>query len=271
VVFLHGYNVTFIDAARRAAQIGYDLQIGGAMAFFSWPSQGAMTPQAYAADAASIEASEGAIADFLAAFAAQSGPDHVHVIAHSMGNRGLLRAMQRMVTDAQRSSGRLLGQLILAAPDVDSTVFCDLARTYRHVAARTTLYVSDRDRALGASTWLHGFPRAGYTPPVTVIPDIDTVHVANVDLTRLGHGYVAEARDVLHDMHALLRFDAPPHSRMGLRPMRRPIGASMSNRFRPRARVIRSRNKRSTFIRSGGQRAQNCSLFPRRHPADLRS
>lgn len=25
--------------------------------------------------------------------------------------------------------------------------------------------------------------------PVTVVPEIDTVHVANVDLTALGHGY----------------------------------------------------------------------------------
>jgi esterase/lipase superfamily enzyme len=37
VVFVHGYNVTFADAALRAAQIGFDLSIKGAMAFFSWP------------------------------------------------------------------------------------------------------------------------------------------------------------------------------------------------------------------------------------------
>ena len=33
--FLHGFNVTFEDAAIRAAQIGFDLKVPGATAFFS--------------------------------------------------------------------------------------------------------------------------------------------------------------------------------------------------------------------------------------------
>jgi esterase/lipase superfamily enzyme len=40
LVFLHGFNVTFADAAIRAAQIGCDLKVPGATAFFSWPSRG---------------------------------------------------------------------------------------------------------------------------------------------------------------------------------------------------------------------------------------
>ena len=35
VVFLHGYNVSFMDAAIRTAQIGFDLAITGVMAFYS--------------------------------------------------------------------------------------------------------------------------------------------------------------------------------------------------------------------------------------------
>jgi hypothetical protein len=34
VVFVHGYNVSFQEAALRAAQIGFDLSVKGAMAFF---------------------------------------------------------------------------------------------------------------------------------------------------------------------------------------------------------------------------------------------
>jgi esterase/lipase superfamily enzyme len=52
LVFLHGYNVTFEAAAIRAAQIGYDLKVPGATAFFSWPSRGSVT--AYPADDARI-------------------------------------------------------------------------------------------------------------------------------------------------------------------------------------------------------------------------
>jgi hypothetical protein len=57
-----------------------------------------------------------------------------------------------------------------------------------------------RDRAVEASRWLHQFPRVGLAPPLTVIEGLDTISVTNEDLTLLGHGYVAEARDVLIDM-----------------------------------------------------------------------
>jgi esterase/lipase superfamily enzyme len=56
LIFVHGYNVSFQEAALRAAQIGFDLSVKGAMAFFSWPSQGATAH--YSADEATIEASE---------------------------------------------------------------------------------------------------------------------------------------------------------------------------------------------------------------------
>ena len=40
LVFVHGYNVTFEDAARRTAQIAYDIHFAGVPMFFSWPSLG---------------------------------------------------------------------------------------------------------------------------------------------------------------------------------------------------------------------------------------
>ena len=216
LVFVHGYNVTFEEAARRAAQIGFDLSIRGAVSFFSWPSQG--TLRAYAADAATIETNEDTIADYLTDFAARSGARAVHVIAHSMGNRGVLRAIARIAAQAERRTGVNFGQCILAAADVDVDKFRQLCAAYRQVAARTTLYVSARDRAVEASRWLHQFPRVGLTPPVTVAEGLDTVSVTNADLTLLGHGYVVETRDVLVDMHTLIHHDAPPDQRFGLRP-----------------------------------------------------
>lgn len=38
-VFVHGFNVTFEDAARRTAQIAYDVKFEGVPIFYSWPSQ----------------------------------------------------------------------------------------------------------------------------------------------------------------------------------------------------------------------------------------
>jgi esterase/lipase superfamily enzyme len=215
MIFVHGYNVSFQEAALRAAQIGFDLSIKGAMAFFSWPSQG--SPLGYAADAATIEASEDVIADFMTDFAKRSGANAVHVIAHSMGNRGVLRAVDRIAKEAQQRAGKPFGQIILAAADVDADLFRRLSAAYAKVANRTTLYVSRRDRAVEASRWLYSSPRAGLTPPTLMLPDIDTINVTNADLTMLGHGYIAEARDVLRDMHALILSGAPPGERFPLR------------------------------------------------------
>lgn len=223
LVYFHGYNVDFREAAIRAAQMGFDLSIPGITAFFSWPSKGAQI--GYAADAASIEASESAIARFLQQLAHQSGATKVHIIAHSMGNRGLLRAMQRIVTRAQSEAAVRFGQIFLAAPDVDAQLFQELAGIYPNVSERTTLYASSRDKALGLSQFLHDFPRAGYTPPITIVPGIDTVEVSNIDITNLGHGYYADAHPVLCDMHQMLLNNVPPGNRIRLERCSAPNGS----------------------------------------------
>jgi esterase/lipase superfamily enzyme len=208
------YNVSFEEAALRAAQIGFDLSIRGVMAFFSWPSRGSI--QGYMADSASIEASEADITDFMIKFATESGAEAVHIIAHSMGNRGVLRAVNRIAEGAERGSGVPFGQVILAAADVDADSFRQLSGAYKKVAHQTTLYASSRDRAVEASHWLHHFPRVGLMPPVCVVSEIDTIGVSSVDMTLLGHGYVAEARAVLSDIYQLIRTGAPPSHRFGL-------------------------------------------------------
>lgn len=214
--FLHGFNVSFEDAAIRAAQIGFDLKVPGATAFFAWPSRGSVT--AYPADEATIEASERAITDFLVDFATNCGAAKVHVIAHSMGNRGLLRALQRIAANAETRGKVKFGQIFLAAPDVDRDLFVDLARLYPEHSERTTLYASDGDLAVHASAKLHDGPRAGYFRPYTVTPGVDTITVPDFDIDLLGHGYFAQAEALLHDMFDLMRLDAAPGNRQRIAP-----------------------------------------------------
>jgi esterase/lipase superfamily enzyme len=209
--FLHGFNVSFEEAAIRAAQIGVDLEVPGATAFFSWPSRGSVA--AYPADEASIEASERAITEFLVEFTAHCGAEKVHVIAHSMGNRGLLRALQRIAANAETRGKVKFGQVFLAAPDVDRDLFLDLARLYPEHAERTTLYASRRDLPVHLSSKLHDAPRAGYFVPYTVAPGVDTVAVPNFDVDLLGHSYFAQAEALLHDIYDLMRRGAAPAHR----------------------------------------------------------
>ncbi|MGY4294596.1 esterase/lipase superfamily enzyme [Bradyrhizobium sp. i1.4.4] len=214
VVLVHGYNVSFESAALQAAQIGYDLSINGAMAFFSWPSRGALAD--YLVDEDLVEQSEGAIAGFLVDFATKSGADVVHVIAHSMGNRGVLRAINRVAQLAEKNTKLRFGQVALAAADVNSNTFRSLCDAYSRVAKRTTLYVSGGDLAIRAAVLLRKFPRVGLLPPVFVAPGIDTVNVSNVDLGDIGHSYIAEAREVLADLYDFLLNGTPPERRFGL-------------------------------------------------------
>lgn len=210
LIYLHGFNVSFEEAALRAAQIGFDLKVPGATAFFSWPSK-AETSE-YPADIARIEASEAQIADFITAVAARSGAEVVHVIAHSMGNRGFARAIAR-ITQAT-GDGVRFGQIILAAPDLDVHLFRQLASVYPRISRRTTMYVSAKDKALAMSKWLQDSDRAGFTPPVTVVDGIDTIEVTQIDVSLLGHGYYAEAEPVLYDIKDLIDSDKPPSRRM---------------------------------------------------------
>jgi esterase/lipase superfamily enzyme len=215
LVFLHGYNVSFEDAAIRAAQIGCDLKVPGPVAFFSRPSRGSLA--AYPADEASIEASEQPIADFLVEFAqnckAGGNSLRLHLIAHSMGNRGFLRALQRIAASAELRGKVHFNQIILAAPDVDRDLFLSLAALYRAHADGVTLYASRRDLAVHMSAKLHDAPRAGYFEPYTVTPGIDTIAVPDFDVDLLGHSYFARAEALLHDIFDLLRHGEPPAKR----------------------------------------------------------
>jgi esterase/lipase superfamily enzyme len=142
LIYLHGYNVTFEQAALRAAQIGFDLKIKGVTAFFSWPSCGNYL--GYLADAERMGASEGLIADFLAALPVHLGTIDIHIMAHSMGNRGLARAFQRILARAESTRRTKFAHVVLAAPDIEVSLFRDLATAYPLMSQRTTMYVSAR-------------------------------------------------------------------------------------------------------------------------------
>lgn len=212
LLYIHGFNVTFRDAAIRAAQIGFDLGMAGTTAFFSWPSKGNIV--SYLPDGTALEASEAAITDFLIDFSANCGAEKMHVVAHSMGNRGLLRALQRIATNAETQGKVKFGQVFLAAPDVDRSLFIELARVCPELCERATLYASNADKAVHLSSKLHGASRAGYFMPYTVCPGIDTIAVPDFNVDALGHSYFAEAEPLLYDIRDLIWHGEAPDNRI---------------------------------------------------------
>jgi esterase/lipase superfamily enzyme len=222
LVFIHGFNVDFEEAAMRAAQMGFDLKIPGVVAFFSWPSKGNVKD--YGPDGETIGGSEQYITKFLVDFSHFAGVERVHVLAHSMGNLGFLRAVERIVGRASRRSRVKFEQIVLAAPDVDRDLFTDLAPNCLKICKRTTLYMSEKDKALRSAGIIKDFPRAGFSPPPTILKGIDTIEVSGIDLTFLGHGYYAAARPFLNDLQSLLLSNLAPRRRSGLLSQKTPKG-----------------------------------------------
>lgn len=217
-VFIHGYNVSFRDAARRTGQIAYDLNFAGAPILYSWPSQGSF--EKYLLDGNNAEWTVTHLERFLLDVAEWSGAEALHLIAHSMGNRALVAALARIAPKVAED-GPLVDEVLLTAPDIDADVFRNLAAEIGDASERITLYASRNDRALALSKRFNGLPRAGdATAGVVIVDGVDTIDASAVDTSLIGHSYYGDNRSVLSDMFALLRSRNPPPQRFGLRPAR---------------------------------------------------
>ncbi len=217
-VFIHGYNVSFAQAAKRAAQLAYDMNFSGVPVLYSWPSRG--TTVGYVSDTAVVRLSGRRLMGFLEGLAVRSGASTIHVIAHSMGNRALTDALELMATrrTALGQADPVFAQVIFAAPDVDAGLFLAMLPTFRPLARRMTLYASNQDWALAASRRLHGdAPRAGQGGR-DIISDanIDTVDMSLLGDDMLAHSYFAQDSSALLDLVTLFWRNLTPARRCGL-------------------------------------------------------
>ena len=213
-VFIHGYDVSFEDAAQRTAQLAYDLHFQGAPIFYDWPSQARLF--GYWDDEKTIPLTVENLKGFLRDLAQRAGASRIHLIAHSMGNRALLPALQQLEGDSSFKNATEFRQIVLAAPDVDRDVFIALAKEIARPDNRMTLYVSSKDQALLVSHKLfHTQPRAGEAVPNPIIlSGVDTIDVSGVNTDMLGHSYYGDSQSVVGDL--LRIFDGERAPRPGL-------------------------------------------------------
>ena len=208
-VFIHGYNVTFEEAARRTAQLGYDLGIA-VPAMFSWPSCGLVRD--YIADGTAADWSVPFLMSFLRDIRGRSSARTVHLIAHSLGNRLLAGVLTELREEA--GAGPLFHQVVLTAPDIDAEVFeRQIAAKIRPCGAGMTLYVSSTDKALKVAHRLHRARRAGDSGEnIVIVNGIDTIDATKVS-TGFGHSVFGDVRTVVEDISLLLRLGLPPGQR----------------------------------------------------------
>jgi len=214
-VFVHGFNVTFSDAARRTAQIAYDMNFDGLPILYSWPSQGNVL--GYLADGAVVQLSGRLLEEFLEQVVADSGATRIHLVAHSMGNRALTEALEIF---ALRHAGQppAFDQVLFTAPDLDAGLFARMVQTIRPAVNRMTLYTSRNDWALRVSKQLNGgAPRAGEGADGVVMPPVvDSIDMSVLGEDMLAHSYFADDASALTDILSLFWRDAPPNRRCGL-------------------------------------------------------
>jgi esterase/lipase superfamily enzyme len=216
MIFVHGYNVEFIDATRTVAQFAADLKFNGPVVLFSWPSQGSLT--GYTVDETNAEWAQLHFQDLLATLLETVPVQHIYLVGHSMGSRIIARAMTTLANERIESDMLLFREIIMIAPDIDAGVFrMDMAPRLARTGINMTLYASSSDRALLASKAFHGYPRAGESGDgLVVIEGLETIDASEASGGILGHSYFAEDRRMMEDISALLQTGQRADERFGL-------------------------------------------------------
>ena len=175
MVFIHGFNVTFLEALTAGARLAASLPQDINLVVFSWPSDGKALPyMSYYSDREDARASGPALGraylklfDFIKELREaeiralrKAGKDPstqtelcqrcIHVLAHSMGNYVLRNGIQAIKAKDPGKMVRMFDQVIMAAPDEDDDTFeCDdKLRVLPTMARRITVYHNRHDRAL---------------------------------------------------------------------------------------------------------------------------
>jgi len=217
LIFVHGFNTSFDEAARRCGQICYDVPFSGITGFFGWPSAGNNVFN-YVRDVERADASVSSLTAFIENIVDNTGVKKLHFIAHSMGNRILTRSLNQLIQkETFKNKINTIAQIILAAPDIDTDVFNnEIYPSFRKIGKRRTIYASDEDMALFFSEKIRrGLKRLGEGGDnIYVVNGIDTIDASNVmSKGMLRHSYVFETKDLLYDLNTLFTEGAAPEKR----------------------------------------------------------
>lgn len=213
LLFVHGFNVKFDEALVRAAQLSNDLSRDAAYdvgipVLYSWPSAGAVSIEDYRGDRDRSIDSAPYLEEFLDLITEDLDVDRINIIAHSMGNRVLTKALEDYARDylIRHQRDDLEFRILLVAADVERDVFAAANGMFDNLDANVTIYTSDTDRALFASNILNQAKRLGDTdtdkPYIRDAQNYETIDATSVttQLFGIGHNYYSDNPTILWDM-----------------------------------------------------------------------
>ncbi|HLY05372.1 MAG TPA: alpha/beta hydrolase [Rhizomicrobium sp.] len=187
LIFIHGFDNTFVDAIKRAAYNQNWFAAGGPQAdttiiAFTWPSAGVVIDQpphlltdAYKMDQAQAGKSGFHIAQFLAridalqrAFRSAHPGGRVFLLAHSMGNWALQAGIQTWF-ESRGSNDLMFDQVFLAAADEIDTTFEQPADArlscLPKITKQVSIYYSRSDIIMWVSATINLNQRLGFDGP----------------------------------------------------------------------------------------------------------
>ena len=152
-VFIHGYNTLFAEGLYRFAQVVHDLKAPGVPVLFTWASRGKLADYIY--DNNSATAARDDLAHTLRLLLA-SNADKVNILAHSMGNWVTVEGLRQMKISGNLKYPSKIGDVFLAAPDIDVDVFKSQMRSFGKPRKPFYIVLSKDDKALGFSKFIAG-------------------------------------------------------------------------------------------------------------------
>jgi len=213
LIFLHGYNNTFADAARRTGQLVYDMKYKGLSAMFSWASDGKTF--SYVHDLKTAQNSTEHFKEFIVLLLNKTNIEKLHLVAHSMGTTVLAFTLEKLINDASLANKlNIIKQIVLGAGDLEQGTFKSLLRKIKNIGSRRTIYASDNDSALAKSIFVSSglLPIGKGGSDLFVENDVDSIDATHVK-SDSKHGYIFEAKELLYDLYYLLREGFEPAKR----------------------------------------------------------
>ncbi len=233
-IYVHGYKVTYENPLLISSELWHFLGYDGVFIAYAWPS----TPSkfAYIKDSDTSAGFSRNLRLLIESIAKNTNAEEIHILGYSNGTRLVLRAMEQLSLlhhgeTAEKIFEELrIGSVVLAGSDLDRGVFGEyVADGLLNVSKHMTIYLSDKDKALGISQFLTRRPRLGQmwdleddrlTPAVRQALEKNKNRISFIDVSRVegvdsgnGHGYFQSSPSITSDVLMTLYYGLPPDLR----------------------------------------------------------
>jgi esterase/lipase superfamily enzyme len=229
VIWIHGYQATFLLSTSHCAQVARDLNIDANVLTFDWANSESVL--GYTRDVAQISRSTKHLVDLLEAINNEVKPPKIIIIAHSLGCRLACLALEKLYSDPNTKSLKL-DHVIFIAPNVDRGEFDrNFKSALQALVNRLTIYVTSDDNALLLGKLLYNVDSIGLPEQFSPDTNLDEIQTflyyekqlpGKIDLVDVSfspkkdflkkHRLFLE-RPVLEDLYWLIRDDYPAEKR----------------------------------------------------------